>query len=144
MKPGRIVIVVAGRYAGKKGVILKCYDDGNKPASRNFGHCLVAGIAKNPLKVTTRMSKEKVEKRLRIKPFLKYVNYNHIMPTRYTCPAEAFGDVKTLEAQDRVEARKALKTVMKEKVAKLQGAEKEKGKIGAGKDFSWFRQRLRF
>ena len=29
------------------------------------------------------MSKAKVIARSKIKPFLKYVNYNHIMPTRY-------------------------------------------------------------
>ena len=29
------------------------------------------------------MSKAKVEKRCKIKPFIKIVNYNHIMPTRF-------------------------------------------------------------
>jgi hypothetical protein len=30
MKPGRIVILLAGRHAGKKAIIVKQYDDGKK------------------------------------------------------------------------------------------------------------------
>ena len=30
------------------------------------------------------MSKKLVAKRSRVKPFIKVVNYNHIMPTRYS------------------------------------------------------------
>ncbi len=37
-----------------------------------------------PLRVTKTQSQKKILKRSRIKPFIKYVNYNHIMPTRYT------------------------------------------------------------
>ena len=44
---------------------------------------LVAGIQRNPRSLTRRMSKTKREKRSKIKPFLKRINYNHIMPTRY-------------------------------------------------------------
>lgn len=29
------------------------------------------------------MGKNKLKKRSKVKPFVKYVNYNHIMPTRY-------------------------------------------------------------
>merc|ERR1711959_269654 len=37
-------------------------------------------------KVTRSMSKEKIQKRTKMKPFLKYVNYTHLMPTRYVVP----------------------------------------------------------
>merc|ERR1719453_803700 len=82
IKPGKVVIVLSGRYAGKKAIVVKTFDEGSK--ERAFGHCLVAGIDRYPLKVTKEMSKKKIEKRSHIKPFLKYVNFNHIMPTRYT------------------------------------------------------------
>merc|ERR1712046_251029 len=49
-----------------------------------FSHALVAGIDRYPRKVTKKMSKKKVAKRSKIKPFLKVVNYNHMMPTRYS------------------------------------------------------------
>ena len=87
MKPGRVVVLLAGRHAGKKAVIVKPQDEGVKKG-RKFPHCLVAGIEKPPRKVTKRMGKTKIEKRSRIKPFLKYVNYAHIMPTRYSTTAK--------------------------------------------------------
>ena len=46
LKPGRVVIVLSGRYAGKKGVIVKCSEEGTK--ERKFGHALVAGIERYP------------------------------------------------------------------------------------------------
>ena len=30
------------------------------------------------------MSEKKVTRRSKVKPFVKYVNYNHMLPTRYT------------------------------------------------------------
>merc|ERR1712194_35156 len=86
IKAGRVVVLLQGRYAGKKAIVAKVFDDGSR--ARPFGHCLVASVDKAPLKVTSRMSKKKVTKRLRVKPFVKYVNYNHIMPTRYSVPTE--------------------------------------------------------
>jgi hypothetical protein len=67
--------------AGKKGVIVKTFDDGTD--GRRYGHTIVAGIARAPLKVKKGMDEKKVEKRSRVKPFLKLVNFNHLMPTRY-------------------------------------------------------------
>ncbi len=69
-----------GRYAGKKAVILKTFDDGVDV--RKYGHCVLAGIAREPLKVTKSMPQKKVDKRSQIKPFLKIANFNHVMPTR--------------------------------------------------------------
>jgi large subunit ribosomal protein L27e len=82
LKPGRVVVLLAGRHAGKKAIIVKQQDEGVKKG-RKFPHALVAGIEKPPRKVTKRMGKAKIEKRSKIKPFLKYVNYAHLMPTRY-------------------------------------------------------------
>ena len=80
MKPGRVVLVLAGRYAGKKAVIVKNYDEGSN--DRPYGHALVAGVARYPLKVTKSMGKKRMKKRSRIKTFFKVTNYNHVMPTR--------------------------------------------------------------
>merc|ERR1719252_330848 len=86
IKSGRVVVLLQGRYAGKKAIVVKTFDDGSK--ARPFGHCLVAGVDRAPLKVTKRMSKKKIAKRTRVKPFVKYINYNHMMPTRYQVPSE--------------------------------------------------------
>merc|ERR1712028_213942 len=88
LKDGKIVVCLQGRYAGKKAVILKTNDDGGK--ERPYGHCVVAGVAKAPLPITKAMCKgtakmkKLVQRRSRIKTFVKIVNYTHCMPTRYS------------------------------------------------------------
>ncbi len=139
LKPGRVVIMLTGKYAGKKAVILKVYYEGSK--SRKFGHVLVAGISKYPRKVTKSMSEERVSRRIRIKPFVKYVNFNHFMPTRYVLNqhVDVKQVIKTFDNQATVkktgevdknrdplnnvdfktEMRKKVKSVFQEKYKKL-------------------------
>ena len=57
LKAGKVVILLTGRQAGKKALIVKTFDDGTQ--DRPYGHCLVAGIMKYPLKVTKPMSEKK-------------------------------------------------------------------------------------
>ena len=61
-------------------VICVDHDEGTK--DRPYGYAVVAGIERSPLKVTKSMGKKKVAKRSKVKPFVKIVNYNHMMPTR--------------------------------------------------------------
>merc|ERR1711962_775113 len=72
MKSGKVVLVLGGKYAGRKAIIVKQYDEGTQ--DRPYGHALVAGIDKYPRKVTKPMGKKKVAKRSKFKPFLKVVN----------------------------------------------------------------------
>lgn len=69
MKGGKVVIVLCGRYAGRKAVVVKTFDDGT--ADKQFGHALVAGIDRYPRKVTKKMGTAKLKKKSKIKPFLK-------------------------------------------------------------------------
>lgn len=112
-----IAIIVRGRYAGKKVVIVKPHDEGSK--SHPFGHALVAGIERYPLKVTKKHSEKKVAKRTRIKPFIKVVNYNHLMPTRYTFELDSLKTVVSTdtfkEPSQREEAKKEIKKAFEEK-----------------------------
>jgi len=82
MKSGKVVLILAGRFAGRKAIIVKNYDDSTH--EKPYGHALVAGVDRYPRKVTNKMSKKKVAKRSKIKTFVKIVNYNHMMPTRYS------------------------------------------------------------
>uniref|UniRef100_A0A9J7XMF1 Large ribosomal subunit protein eL27 n=1 Tax=Cyprinus carpio carpio TaxID=630221 RepID=A0A9J7XMF1_CYPCA len=93
MKPGKVVMVLAGRYAGRKAVIVKNIDDGT--SDRPYSHALVAGIDRYPRKVTTTMGKKKIAKRSKIKAFVKVFNYNHLMPTRYADPEPSEGRLCT-------------------------------------------------
>jgi len=73
MRSGKVVLVLSGRFAGRKAIIVKPTDDGT--ADKPFGHALVAGIDRYPRKVTKRMSKRRVKNRSKIKPFLKVRDY---------------------------------------------------------------------
>ena len=80
MKSGKVVVVLSGRYAGRKAIIVKNNDEGSN--DRPYGHALVAGIDRYPLKITKNMGRKLVRKRTRIKSFVRVLNYNHVMPTR--------------------------------------------------------------
>lgn len=69
MRTGKVVIVLGGRYAGRKGIILKALDEGT--ADKPYPQALIAGIERYPRRVTRRMNKAKVQKNCRIKPFIK-------------------------------------------------------------------------
>merc|ERR1712146_816561 len=128
---------------GKKAVLVKTFDEGTK--SRPFPHALVAGVAKAPMKVTKAMSKKKVHKRQKCKAFVKYVNYNHIMPTRYLVPTEFDAKSLVTDAQmesheTKQEARKSIKAVFDEKFTNLPLDKTGK----PSKDLAFLRRKLRF
>merc|ERR1711957_337429 len=143
IKSGRVVVLLQGRYAGKKAIVVKTFDDGSK--ARHFGHALVAGVDRAPLKVTKRMSKKKISKRTRVKPFVKYVNYNHLMPTRYQVPAEMQPATLVTDQQmdsndGRIEARKYVKQLFQEKF--VQPPPDKSGR--PSKDVIYMKKKLRF
>lgn len=92
-------------------------DDGSK--SHPFGHALVAGIERYPSKVTRNMSKKKMSLRSKVKPFVKVINYNHLMPTRYTLDLESLKGVISQdtfkEPTQREEAKKTIKKAFEER-----------------------------
>ncbi|KXJ96960.1 ribosomal L27e protein family-domain-containing protein [Microdochium bolleyi] len=98
-------------------VIVQPVDSGNK--AHPYGHALVAGIERYPSKITRRMSKTRQEKRSKIKPFIKAVNYNHLMPTRYTLELEGLKGVLSAdtfkEVSQREDAKKNVKKVLEER-----------------------------
>lgn len=118
MKPGRVCILLAGRRAGKKAVIVKNYDDGKK-GGKAYPHALVAGVERAPLKVHKKMSAKKVARRSKVKPFVKLINYNHLLPTRFKVTGEfSVGgqELKQVVNEDKLqnpESRKKLKSDVK-------------------------------
>nr|QBH73529.1 60S ribosomal protein L27e [Orthoderella ornata] len=130
MKAGKVVLVLSGRYAGKKAIVMRNFDDGT--SDKQYGHALVAGIDRYPRKVHKRMGKAKIHKRSKIKPFVKVLNYNHLMPTRYTVDL-------SLEKT----SVKDLKDPIKRKKARFQAKVKFEERYKSGKN-KWFFQKLRF
>jgi large subunit ribosomal protein L27e len=86
-------------------------DTGNK--THPFPHALVAGIERYPSQVTRRMSKTKQQKRSKVKPFVKQVNYTHLMPTRYTIELENLKGVLSAETFKEVSQREEAKKLVK-------------------------------
>lgn len=113
MKKGKVVILLNGRYAGRKAVIAHTNDSGN--AKRPYAHAVVAGIERYPLKVTNTMSKKKVFKRSHIKPFIKTVNYSHILPTRYSFEGELPKELTGLDQAGKKKAKRAIRSVFQKK-----------------------------
>jgi ribosomal protein L14E/L6E/L27E len=91
-------------------------------------------INRYPEKITKRMGAKRVHRRSRVKPFIKVINYNHLMPTRYTLELDGLKGVVAQDTFKEPEARKdAKKTVKKVFEERFQ----------AGKN-RWFFQPLRF
>ncbi|KAJ5948527.1 60S ribosomal protein L27A [Penicillium verhagenii] len=111
MKVGRVAIITRGRFAGKKVVIVQPSDTGSK--AHPFPFAIVAGIERYPSKVTRRMGKKLVDRRSKVKPFIKVVNYNHLMPTRYTLELEGLKGVVSAETFKEVSQREDAKKTIK-------------------------------
>ncbi|KVI05053.1 KOW-like protein [Cynara cardunculus var. scolymus] len=129
LKPHKAVVVLNGRFAGRKAVIVRQFDEGTR--DRPYGHCLVAGIAKYPKKVIRKDSAKKTAKKSRVKAFIKLVNYNHIMPTRYTLDV----DLKDVVTVDTLQSRDKKVTACKETKARFE----ERFKSGKNR---WFFSKL--
>ncbi|CAD8055279.1 unnamed protein product [Paramecium sonneborni] len=110
LKPGRLIVMLAGRYAGKKAILIKANEETTKDCK--FPNGLVVGIQRYPRKVTKRMGQKQIRKRTTLKVFIKQLNLNHIMPTRYRLEESTLKEVR-----DRIERVKEseLKNVEKRK-----------------------------
>ena len=108
-KPGKIVVVLDGRFAGRKGIIVKSNYESVK--DRKYPHCMVVGIAKGPRKPTKKNlaklqekikqleskenSSDKIKALKSFGIFIKTYNMSHLLATRYTLKDE-FGLNKAL------------------------------------------------
>ena len=115
-RPGKVVLVLNGRYAGKKGIIMKSNYESVR--DRKYPHCVVVGLAKGPRKPTKKniaklqarikeleSQKDQNDKIKTLKSFgvfIKTYNMSHLLATRYTVK-EDFGISKTLEKLDNLE-----------------------------------------
>ncbi|UKJ90110.1 60S ribosomal protein L27 [Theileria orientalis] len=144
LKPGRVVILLSGRRAGCKAVVVQTNESSSK--RRPYLNCLVAGVEKAPMKVTKKMSPKKVEKRLKLKAFVKYVNVNHLMPTRYMVntaldPKALLSDDQMEDKASRAAARKAVKAALEECFSKPENSDPA---VKGSRDTVFLRKKLRF
>ena len=132
-KPGKVVVVLNGRYAGRKGIIVKSNYESVR--DRKYPHCMVVGLSKGPRKPTKKnlaKLQEKIKKLEAAKDsnerlntlktfgvFIKTYNMTHLLATRYQVK-EDFGIGKTLEKLDNLEKK------VKEDKAAIDAKEKSK------------------
>lgn len=155
-KPGRVVVVSNGRFAGKKGIIIRSNFEQTK--TRKYPHCLVIGLTKPPRRVTKKWLKKQEELAARpvkmskngrrtkgprelkkLGVFTKTYNMNHIIATRYKI-SENFGIDKAMKVLDQTEQDiKDLTSTLNSKSTSSDAKDKEECKklqteIGANKD----------
>jgi large subunit ribosomal protein L27e len=101
----------------------------------------VAGIDRYPRKVVKAMGKALLEKRSKIKPFVKVLNYAHLQPTRYSVDFDLKKsmDDNALAKDKRADTKKMLKKLFEEKY-KTQTAKTDKKAAGV----QYFYSKLRF
>ena len=132
-KPGKIVIVLNGRYAGRKGIIVKSNYESVR--DRKYPHCMVVGLAQGPRKPTKKNiaklqakikklesqenSSDKVKTLKSFGVFIKTYNMSHLLATRYTLKDE-LGLVKSIGKIDELEKK------VKETKAQIDIKEKNK------------------
>ena len=132
-KPGKVVVVLNGKNAGAKGIIVKSNYDNTK--DRKYPHCLVVGLSKGPRRPTKRNlaklqdkikkleaakdSNDKVNALKSFGVFIKHYNMSHLLATRYTVK-EDFGINKIMDKLDTLEKK------VKEDKAQIEAKEKSK------------------
>ena len=73
---------------------------------------MVAGIARNLSQVKRSYNKKKFIKRTSVKPFVKYINQNHVLPTRFIVNDFDLKDVKDDNLKTK-EAREGLRKTLR-------------------------------
>ena len=147
-KPGKIVVVLNGRFAGRKGIIVKSNYESVK--DRKYPHCMVVGLSHGPRK-PTRKNIAKLQAKIkqlesqentvdRIKKlksfgvFIKNYNMSHLLATRYTLKDE-LGIAKSVAKIDELDKK------IKEDKAAVENKEKNKKEENA-KDLEALRAKL--
>ena len=105
------MVLLSGRHAGRKALIVRTFEMGTK--DHTYGHCIVAGIERTPRKITKGLGAKKVARRSQMKPFIKMVNYNHVLPTRYQMECDLKEVVKVETVHNPDQKKKALQNVGK-------------------------------
>mmetsp|Transcript_16107 Transcript_16107/g.23894 ORF Transcript_16107/g.23894 Transcript_16107/m.23894 type:complete len:143 (-) Transcript_16107:46-474(-) len=107
IKANKVVILLNGRRAGKKAIVVKVHESGTP--QRKYMHAFVVGLDKYPSRVNKKMPKKKILKRTKCSPFVKYVNVSQIMPTRYTADLDLKGIIdESKYKKNRMKVKKAL------------------------------------
>jgi large subunit ribosomal protein L27e len=89
----------------------------------------VAGIERYPRKIVKAMGAKKIEKRSKIKPFVKVINFSHLMPTRHSVDfdLEELFKEGALKAENKEGTKKAVRKLFEDK---FRNPQQSTGKAG--------------
>ena len=88
------------------------------------------------------MSEKKIARRSKVKPFVKMVNYNHLLPTRYTL-AQTDLDLKGVVDAEKMATQESRKEVKKE-LKKVFNDKYQKPSDDSKSHTEFFFRKLRF
>lgn len=114
--PGRFALVLNGRHAGKKVIVLTSYA---ATEERHYPHCVVLGIEKAPKKITKDMTQDQLTKKTAVKCFVKIMNCNHLLLTRHMLKDDDFFAKVKVEDVVKAMGDAAEKKVVLEAAAKV-------------------------
>ena len=140
LKPGKVVVILSGRFAGKKAVIVKLDEEANGE-QKKYHSCTVVGIERYPRRVYRGMSEKTIKRRCSMKPFIKSINLTHIMPTRYNFDLkELIPENTAFTADKKEESKKAIRKQFETVYLNQANIKSEKSKQGC----AYFFKKLRF
>ena len=82
IKPGRFVIILQGRHAGQKALVAAVYPTGTE--THKFPTAVVIGLDQSPSKVSKTMTQYQLVRKTQVRVFVKQMNFNHLLVTRFT------------------------------------------------------------
>eukprot|EP00924_Labyrinthula_sp_SR-Ha-C_P016665 maker-scaffold_6-snap-gene-11.67-mRNA-1 protein AED:0.01 eAED:0.01 QI:138/1/1/1/1/1/2/78/161 len=157
IKSGRVVIVTRGRFAGCKAVVVQTSENGT--SSHKFAHALVVGISKPAKKITKKMDEKTQKKKAQLSIFVKVLNYNHLIPSRYQVDFDLkkikvqLGDKDNKKTEEvaidtaniaKPEVRKQIRKALKEKLEAEFFKQGERKTSKAAEGVQFFYKKLRF
>ena len=152
-KPGKIVIVLNGRFAGRKGIIVKSNYESVK--GRKYPHCVVVGLSHGPKKPTKKNlaklqakirkleseenSSDKIKTLKSFGIFIKTYNMSHLLATRYTLRddlglAKSIGKIDELDRQIKEDKAAVDNKEKNKKEDNAKELEEMKNKLGKERD----------
>ena len=103
----------------------------------------MVGIARNPQKVKRSINKKKFIKRTGIKPFVKCLNQNHVMPTRFVVNDLDLKEIKEENLKTK-EARAEVKKALRKRLTESYRNQPNPKNNDKAHNIRFFFSRLRF
>mmetsp|Transcript_6294 Transcript_6294/g.14469 ORF Transcript_6294/g.14469 Transcript_6294/m.14469 type:complete len:145 (-) Transcript_6294:1002-1436(-) len=139
-KSGRVIIILNGKHAGKKGFVIESSKLKNNPTRK----VLILGIKKELKNIKRNMKNNKILNRLKFKTFFKMINVKHVFPTRYVVEIdETLKNFVEECCNNILNSKNNHDNIQKEEISLTQINNYLQGKLINGKN-TWLFKKLNF